>query len=311
MSIQSDTARASLVPWQSGSTDIRGVKLAWEQAGPEHGDPMLLINGLSWQAIHWPDALAANFISRGFRVIRFDNRDIGLSSSVNRGIRFDIYKDAARVMMGRPVAANYKLPELADDTLGLMDALGLGRVHLVGFSMGGMISQIVAAKHPLRVKSFAALSTSTNHPWLPPPKLSVIRQMFAPLPADADHDLIVANMVKTLRILQGRAYPTPKRELFELCERAFARDFRPGGMLRQAHGIIATGSIEEFTRNVVAPTQVIHGTEDPLLRPTAGKRVAKLVRGSRLDLIRGLGHDMPEAVLPHIADLVAANAARA
>jgi pimeloyl-ACP methyl ester carboxylesterase len=299
------------VVWRFGKSEVNGIEIAWEQAGPAHGEPLLLIMGLSWQAIHWPEALCADLISRGFRVIRFDNRDIGRSASVNRGVRFDLLKDSLRVKAGLRVRANYTLHDLADDTLGLMDALELPRVHLAGFSMGGMVAQILAARHPLRVKSLNALMTSTNHPWLPPPAMPVLRELFGKLPPNADRDLLVGNMVKMQRLLQGRGYPTADQALFELSERAFERGHRLGGVMRQTHGIVATGSLEGLTSEIVVPTQVIHGSEDPMLRPVGAKRIAKLVRGARFDLIRGLGHDLPQAVLPRIVELVGANAARA
>ncbi len=309
--VLASSAAGGAIEWRRGLSRVNGVTLAWEQAGPEHGEPLLLVMGLSLQLIHWPEALCADLVARGFRVIRFDNRDIGLSSSVNHGVRFDVLRDNVRVKFGRRVKANYTLLDMAEDTRGLLDALELPQVHLVGLSMGGMISQIVAGKHPERVRSLTALMSSTNHPWLPPPALPVMRALFSPLPSNPSREQILQRMVKTSELLSGSGYPTSAEERLALCERAFDRSFRPGGVMRQTHAIIATGSIEQFSRQVVAPTHVIHGSADRLLRLVSGRRIAKVIRGARLEVIEGLGHDLPRGVLPKFADSIAANAGRA
>ena len=296
--------------WSQGMAQVNGVQLAYEQAGPERGEPLLLVMGLSWQLIHWPESLCADLVARGFRVVRFDNRDIGLSSSVDRGIRFDILRDTVRMKVGIRSKANYTLHDMAEDTRQLLDVLEMPRAHLVGLSMGGMISQLVAAKHPERVRTLTAIMSSTNHPWLPPPKLRMLRAMFAPLPKNPSREQILERMVNNLTELQGSRYTTPHHERAAFCERAFARSFRPGGIMRQTHAITVTGSIEEFSSQVVAPTQVVHGLSDPLLVPAHGKRIAKLIRGAKRELIEGLGHDLPEAVMPRFAELIAGNAAR-
>ncbi len=296
--------------WTQGMARVNGIDLAYEQAGPERGEPLLLVMGLSWQLIHWPESLCADLVARGFRVVRFDNRDIGLSSSVDRGIRFDILRDTMRMKVGIRSKANYTLHDMAEDTRQLLDVLEMPRAHLVGLSMGGMISQLVAGKHPGRVRSLTAIMSSTNHPWLPPPALSVLRAMFAPLPQNPSRAQILERMVHNIAQLEGSIYTTPHHERVALCERAFARAFRPGGIMRQTHAITVTGSIESVLPQVVAPTQVVHGLSDPLLRPVSGKRIAKLIRGAKLELIEGLGHDLPERIMPRFAELIARNAAR-
>lgn len=296
--------------WTQGVARVNGVELAYEQAGPQHGEPLLLVMGLSWQLIHWPESLCSDLVARGFRVVRFDNRDIGLSSNVDRGVRFDILRDTMRMKVGLRSKANYTLHDMADDTCGLLDALEMPRAHLVGLSMGGMISQLVAGKHPKRVRSLTAIMSSTNHPWLPPPALRVLRAMFAPLPKNPSREEILQRMANNLTQLQGSIYTTPHAERMALCERAFTRAFRPGGIMRQTHAITITGSIEGILPRVIAPTQVVHGLSDPLLRPVSGKRIAKLIRGAKLELIEGLGHDLPEAVMPRFAELIAQNVAR-
>ena len=297
--------------WTAGRAQANGIELAWEQTGPANGEPVLLVMGLSWQLIHWPEAFCAELVARGLRVIRFDNRDAGLSSETNRHVRFNIPGAQLRRRFGLPVPANYLLHDMAADTLGLMDALELKRVHLAGISMGGMISQIVAGTAPQRVASLCSIMSTTNHPWLPGPTLPVMRYMFFTKPPDLGRDTIVARDLHIRRLIGSPAYPTPEPELRALAGRAYDRAFRPGGTLRQTHAIAATGSFEQVLPNITAATQIVHGTADPLLRPACGKRSAKLIRGARLELIDGMGHDLPATLQPRLAALIADNIARA
>jgi pimeloyl-ACP methyl ester carboxylesterase len=297
--------------WRRGTTHTNGVTLAWEECGPVNGEPLLLVMGLGGQLILWPESFCATLIARGFRVIRFDNRDSGLSGDGNCGVRFNIRNDMLRSRFGLHTRTNYTLYDMSADTVGLMDAMGIRSAHLVGVSMGGMISQITAGRYPRRVRSLTSIMSTTNHPRLPPPRMRVLWHMFGRRPRTVSRELMIQRAVRTFKLIGSPAYPTPDAELHRLANVAYSRAFRPGGTLRQTHAILATGSFEHCLPMVKAPTQVIHGLADPLLRPSCGRRSAKLIRGARLELMSGMGHDFPMPLMPHWAELIADNAARA
>lgn len=298
------------ITWQRGDVDANGMRLHFEQTGPDNGDPILLVMGLGCQLIQWPEALCADLVARGFRVIRFDNRDIGLSGDANAGVRFNIRADFLRARLGlRAGPSNYLLHDMARDVIGLMDALGIARAHLAGVSMGGMIAQLVAATFAPRVLSLVSIMSGTNNPWTRHTRLDLLLRMVS-APPDQQRETMVARFAETFRLIGSPAYPTPHDELSQFGARAFDRAFRPGGVMRQTHAIVATGCFEDRLNQVTAPTLVLHGSADALLRPACGARSARLIRGARLELIAGMGHDCPVALMPRWAELIAANAAR-
>ena len=306
----SSPAGSNTPGWQSGDALCNGVKLHWEATGPQDGEPMLLVMGLGCQLIQWPDVLCDDLAKRGYRVIRFDNRDAGLSETVDRKIRFNLRRDYVRVRLGlRPGAANYLLHDMAADIVGLMDALGIRRAHLVGVSMGGMISQLVAGTFPDRVASLCSIMSGTNHPWVRQTRMDLLLRLASP-PANHQRDIIVARQSETFRLIGSPGYPTSEPDRRAFAGRAFDRAFRPGGTLRQMHAIVATGSFELLLKNVSAPTQIIHGSDDPLMRPICGRRSAAMIPGAKLELIQGMGHDCPKQLMPRWAELIAANAER-
>lgn len=297
--------------WQQGRAQANGIELFWEQAGPANGEPLLLIMGLGCQLIQWPEALCADLVARGFRVIRFDNRDIGLSGDGNRGVRFNIPRDFLRTRLGlKPGPANYLLHDLAADTAGLLDALAIPRAHIVGLSMGGMIAQIFAATYASRTMSLTSIMSGTNNPRVRQTRLDLLWRLARGGKSQLRED-VIARTTETFGLIGSPGYPTPEAERRAFSTRAFDRAFRPGGVLRQTHAIVATGCFEPLLAQVTAPTQVIHGVQDPLMRAAAGKRTAAAIRGARIELIDGMGHDCPAALMPRWAELIAANAARA
>lgn len=297
--------------WSADSACVNGLQLAWEEAGSPNGEPLLLVMGLGGQLIHWPDALCADLVARGFRVIRFDNRDAGLSGDGNRGIRAGIPTTWLRTRFGLETPANYTLHDIADDAVGLLDALGIERAHWVGASMGGMVAQIAAARHPRRVRSLSSIMSSTNHPKLPPARFDVLWRMAGLGPRPKTRDAVIRRSTAMLRRVGSPGFPTPVSYRAELAGRAYDRAFRPSGTVRQTQAILATGSFESLLGEISVPTQIVHGLADPLLRPVCGRRSAKLIRGAKLELIAGMGHDFALPLMPRWAELIAANAARA
>ena len=297
--------------WSAGSACVNGLQLSWEQAGPDHGEPLLMVMGLGGQLIHWPEALCAELVDRGFRLIRFDNRDAGLSAHADRGIRVNLPRDWLRARFGRAGAANYDLHDLADDAMGLLDALQVGKAHLLGVSMGGMISQIVAARYPRRVSSLCSIMSSTNHPKLPPARLDVLWRMAGIGPRPKTREQVIHKTTAMLNRVGSPGFPTPIEYRRKLAGRAYDRAFRPRDLMRQTHAIVSTGSFEDLLPQIRVPTQVVHGLADPLLRPVHGRRSAQLIRNSRLELIPGMGHDFALPLMSRWADLVSGNAARA
>jgi pimeloyl-ACP methyl ester carboxylesterase len=297
--------------WSAGSACVNGLRLNWEETGPAHGEPLLLVMGLGGQLIHWPDALCAPLAEKGFRVIRFDNRDAGLSGDGDRGVKVNLPRAWLASRFGRTAASNYTLHDSAADVVGLLDTLGIQRAHVVGASMGGMIAQIVAGRHPHRVRSLTSIMSSTNHPKLPPARFDVLWRMAGVGPKPKTREAVIRRSTAMLRRVGSPAYPTPTAYRAELAGRAYDRAFRPAGVVRQTQAILATGSFESLLPQIAAPTQIVHGLADPLLRPVCGRRSAQLIRGAKLELIDGMGHDFALPLMPRWAELIAANAARA
>lgn len=297
--------------WTAGSACVNGLQIAWEQAGPEQGEPLLLLMGLGGQLIHWPDALCERLVRQGFRLTRFDNRDAGLSSDGDRGLPTRIPQDWLRSRFGLPAESNYNLYDLAEDAVGLLDALGIARAHLVGASMGGMVAQILAALYPRRVLSLNSIMSSTNDPSLPSARFDVLWRMAGIGPKPRTREQVIRRSTAMLRRVGSPGFPTSYEYRARLAGQAYDRAFRPAGVARQTHAVLTTGSIESLLPQISAPTQVVHGLADPLLRPACGERSARLIRGARLELIAGMGHDLAPALAPRWAELIAGNAARA
>ncbi|HEY1077570.1 MAG TPA: alpha/beta hydrolase [Fontimonas sp.] len=297
--------------WSAGSACVNGLHLSYETAGPAQGEPLLLVMGLGGQLIHWPEDLCSRLIGKGFRVIRFDNRDAGLSAEVDRGLPVRLAGDWLRSRLGRPLQPNYSLHDMADDAIGLLDALAIPRAHLVGASMGGMIAQIIAARYPHRVLSLGSIMSSTNHPKLPPARFDVLWRMAAMGTRARTREQVIRRSTAMLDRVGSPGFPTPPEYRRRLAGQSYDRAFRPRGTLRQTQAILSTGSFEDLLPQIRVPTQIVHGLADPLLRPACGRRSAQLIRGARLDLIAGMGHDFAPALMPRWAELISANAARA
>ena len=278
------------------------IDLCYEIFGDASAMPMLLIMGLGAQMIMWDDDFCRQLASRGFRVIRFDNRDIGKSSRLSGGKRLTPLELLKLRFLKIPVAAPYRLRDMAEDTIGLMDALGIKSAHLVGASMGGMIAQEVAISFPARVRSLTSIMSTTGNPRIPPPTREAAAMLMAAPPATRDE--YIARFAQTWKILRVGSFPDDEARDRSRAERNFERGLNPAGVGRQLRAILASGSRKERLRTVRAPTLVIHGTVDPLVRPEGGKDTAASIPGAKLLMVEGMGHALPLPMWPQVIDAI-------
>jgi pimeloyl-ACP methyl ester carboxylesterase len=283
-----------------------GIELCYEAFGAPDAEPLVLIMGLGAQMIHWDDEFCRDLAARGFRVIRFDNRDIGHSTKMSGGkplhplelLKLRIFKIAPE--------APYKLWDMANDAVGLLDALDIKAAHIVGASMGGMIAQEIAMQHPDRMLTLTSIMSTTGNPRLPQPTREASAILLAPPPKTKEEFL--DRFGKTWKVLRGGSFPLDEAKDLERAERTYARGLNPAGVGRQLRAILASGSRKERLRSVKAPTLVIHGTIDPLVRVEAGKDTAASIPGAKLLLIEGMGHALPIPVWPTIIGAIAEHA---
>jgi len=279
-----------------------GIDICYEIFGDANAEPMLLIMGLGAQMIHWDDEFCAQLAARGFRVIRFDNRDIGKSSKFSGGKRLTALELLKQRFLKIPVAAPYRLLDMAKDVTGLMDALGIKTAHLVGASMGGMIAQEVAISFPERLRSLTSIMSTTGNPKVPPPTREASAVLMAPPPATRDE--YIARFAQTWKVLRVGSFPQDEALDRARAERTYERGLNPAGVGRQLRAILASGSRKERLRSVKAPTLVIHGTVDPLVRPEGGKDTAASIPGAKLLMVEGMGHALPIPMWPQIIDAI-------
>ena len=286
-----------------------GIPIEVDDQGPANAEPLLLIMGLGMQLIGWPDELVQLLISRGFRVIRLDNRDAGLSQSFDHlgvpNLAWAAMKHAVRL----PVQSPYAIADMAADTLGVLDALGLKNAHVCGASMGGMIAQHLAARHPDRVKSLTLMMTTTGSRRLPQASWNVQKALLS-RPDGTDPAAVVAHLQRVLGIIGSPAYPAEPERLRQRLRASVDRAWRPAGTARQLAAVAADGDRSALMPLIQAPTTVIHGQADPLVPVGAGHDLALRISGARKDIVPGMGHDLPVQLLPRFADSIKANAGR-
>ncbi len=284
-----------------------GIELCVEAGGDPKNPPLLMIMGLGSQMIFWPNSFIDRLINAGFFVIRFDNRDIGLSSKVQiEGLpRVNQLKMMFRMQTGlsnKSVQVAYKLTDMAEDTVRLIKALNLGKTHLIGASMGGMIAQIVAARYPSLVDRMALMFTTNNRAFLRPPKPKQLYTLINRPESHSERDIVRHSVwfIKTV----GTPGHIDIRAVREVAELRYQRSFHPLGTLQQLNAILASGSIARFSKKVKAPTIVMHGSADGLLPASQGKVVAKTIPNAKFHLIEGMGHDIPAYYQPYMVDLI-------
>jgi pimeloyl-ACP methyl ester carboxylesterase len=286
-----------------------GLQIEVDVQGPEGGEPVLLVMGLGMQLVAWPDELVAELVARGFRVVRFDNRDVGLSEGHDHLGMPGMVGPMLRYTLRLPVPAPYKLRDMADDAVGVLDALGIPAAHVCGASMGGMIAQQMAVRHPQRVKSLTLIMTTSGARHLPQPSLRVRQALLAKPRSNAVAD-VVAHLEGLVHTIGSPGYRPDPARLRQRLQASVLRAYRPSGTARQLLAIVADGDRTPLLRQIRHPTRVIHGADDPLVPPAAGQHLASQIAGATLDLVPGMGHDLPLPLLPRIADGIATAAGR-
>jgi pimeloyl-ACP methyl ester carboxylesterase len=281
-----------------------GIEIEYETAGSESDPALLLVMGLGAQLTIWPDAFFEGLAARGFFVIRYDNRDSGLSTGFDSWGVPNIPAALGKAMSGKPVEAPYLLKDMAADAVGLLDALGLAKAHMVGASMGGMIVQVVAALYPERTQSMVSIMSTSGRPGLPIGKPEALAMLTAQ-PEGPTREQRVAHGIKLRRALAGSGFAIPEDELRAFVEKNVDRRWYPEGAARQYLSIIASGDRVEVLKKVKAPTLVLHGEDDPLLPVACGRDVATLVPGAEIQTWPGWGHDFPNGMIPTLADRIA------
>jgi pimeloyl-ACP methyl ester carboxylesterase len=286
-----------------------GIDICYEIFGEPEAEPMLLIMGLGAQMVLWDDAFCQRLAARGFRVIRFDNRDIGQSSKLTGGKRLTALELLKLRFLRTPVAAPYKLRDMAQDTISLMDVLGIRSAHLVGASMGGMIAQEIAITFPERLRSLTSIMSTTGNPKVPPPSREAAAMLMAPPPATRDEYIV--RFAQNWKILRVGSFPEDEALDRSRAERTYDRGLNPAGVGRQLRAILASGSRKERLRSVRTPTLVIHGTVDPLVHPMGGQDTAASIPGAKLMMVEGMGHAIPVPMWPQIIGAIDEHARRA
>ena len=283
-----------------------GIELCYDTFGDRQAPPLLLIMGLAAQMIAWDDEFCAELAARGYRVIRFDNRDIGLSTRLDAAGVPDLTAAFMALTQGKTIAAPYLLRDMADDAVGLMDALGIGAAHVVGASMGGAIGQTLAIHHPTRLLTLTSIMATSGAPGLPPPTPEALAVLFKPTPTD--QAAYFESYVQSWNVLRAGHFPLDEARDLTRAGQHFARGLNPAGVARQLLAIFASGSRKQALAAVKAPTLVIHGDADPLVPLACGVDVAASVPGAKLLVIEGMGHALPISMWPRIIGAIAAHA---
>jgi len=280
-------------------TKANGIEIEYETFGRK-GDPaLLLIMGLGAQLTLWPESLCEGLASQGFFVVRYDNRDVGLSTDFDQWGLPDLMGSFAKLMKGQKVDAPYLLSDMAADAIGLLDALGIDRAHMVGASMGGMIAQVIAATYPQRTRSLVSIMSTSGRMGLPMGKPEAVAMLSA-LPEGPAREQLVAHGIKLRSVIGSPGYPTDPATMRTLVERNIDRRYYPQGAARQYLAIMVSGPRVDLLKTVKVPTLVLHGDDDPLLPVECGRDVASLVPGAKIETFPGWGHDVPEQMVPRL-----------
>lgn len=291
----------------TAQTTANGISITYEDKGPKDAPAILLVMGLGGQLTLWPDEFVDALSAHGFRTIRYDNRDVGLSTRFEAAGVPNIKWMVVKSIFGLPVRPAYTLADMAADGMALLDHLGIARAHIVGASMGGMIAQHIAARYPGRTLSLTSVMSTTGNRRLPRAQKEAM-QVLANRPMSGDPEDMIAYSVRAARVIGSPGYPAAEERLQRRVRADFERGFYPQGVARQMAAIVADGDRRSLLKSVKAPTLVIHGEDDPLVPIAGGRDTAEHIAGARLLTIPGMGHDLPLALVDTLADAIAGHA---
>ncbi|CAG6849480.1 alpha/beta hydrolase [Mycobacterium avium subsp. paratuberculosis] len=301
-----------MVQVRTGHAISGDLKLYYEDMGDIDDPPVLLIMGLGAQLLLWRTAFCEKLVGRGLRVIRYDNRDVGLSSKTeHRSSGQPLVTRLLRSWLGLPSQSAYRLEDMADDAAAVLDHLGIDDAHIVGASMGGMIAQIFAARFRQRTKTLAVIFSSNNSALLPPPAPRALLALLKGPPPDSPREVIIDNAVRVGRIIGSPRYRVPEEQVRAEAAEGYDRNYYPQGVARHFSAVLGSGSLRRYNRRTTAPTVVIHGRADKLMRPFGGRAVARAIDGARLVLFDGMGHDLPQQLWDQVIGVLANNFAKA
>jgi pimeloyl-ACP methyl ester carboxylesterase len=286
------------------NAQANGIRIEYDTFGTRSGRPLLLVMGLGAQMIHWRVEFCEQLADAGHFVVRYDNRDVGLSTKFDAAGVPDMAAIMAQMTAGEPVSAPYTLDDMADDGIALLDALDLPAAHLCGASLGGMIVQAMAIRHRRRIKSVTSIMSSTGNRELPPAKPEALAALMSP--AGTNREEVLERAVSVARVIGSPAYPADPAETRARALEAFERAFYPVGVARQMAAVATNGSRKNALQKLDVPALIIHGKADPLVPVEAGIDTHEALRGSKLMLIDGMGHDLPRQVWPQIVAGIAA-----
>jgi pimeloyl-ACP methyl ester carboxylesterase len=304
---------ASRAVSRATSRDPEGdLKLYYEDMGDIDAPPVLLIMGLGAQLLLWRTEFCERLVGQGLRVIRYDNRDVGLSSKTERrSVGQPMVARLLRSWAGLESKSAYRLEDMADDAAAVLDHLGIETAHIVGASMGGMIAQVFAAQFTQRTRTLGVLFSSNNSAFLPPPAPRALLALVKGPPPGSPRDVILDNAVRVSRIIGSPGYRTPDEQLRSEAAEGYDRNYYPQGVAGQFGAILGSGSLRHHDRRIEAPTVVIHGRSDKLMRPFGGRAIARAISGARLVLFDGMGHDLPQQLWDPVIGVLTGNFAEA
>jgi pimeloyl-ACP methyl ester carboxylesterase len=301
-----DAATGDIAHTPEAFAPANGLTLCYDTFGDPAAPPLLLIMGLGAQMILWDDDFCARLAARGYHVIRFDNRDIGRSTYLSEVVQVDLGELTARQLQGKPIASPYTLRDMAADAAALLDHLAIAAAHVVGASMGGMIAQEMALTFPRHVRTLTSIMSSTGNPMLPPPTPEAAAVLLAPPPVG--RDAYIQAFCNNWKVLRAGSFPQDEARDPGRAARMYDRGTNPAGVARQLLGIIASGDRTARLAGVTAPTLVIHGVPDPLVRVQAGRATAAAIPGAKFLEIQHMGHALPMEIWPAVIDAIAGHA---
>lgn len=285
-------------------------RLFYLDQGPVGATPVIMIMGLACQLTMWPETLVQQLLAEGFRVIRFDNRDIGLSDQASQGLKVSLPQVMVKKRVGLNVDVNYTLYDMVKDTIAVINGLGLERVHLVGASMGGMISQLTSAIYPHRVASLCSIMSTTNENNTPLPRRDILFALNGwGLPKGHDKESAVKRADVFWSKIASPRIGESREERLQKMAANYERSYRPAGVLRQTQAVAATGGFRRLLSRVRCPTQILHGDIDPLVHLKGGMDSARSIPGAKMHIYKGMAHDFPPSLVPHIGEKIMLNIA--